>query len=444
MDDRREDLNAAEARAKLGAAVRDSGLIEPGGPGVALLSGGPDSAALAAGLEAAGFPAAGLHLNYGLREGSDRDEDACRRLCEGLGIELSVQRPRLPEGNLQEAAREARYLAAERLRAETGADWIATGHTRTDLAETVLYRLAASPGRRALLGLAPRRGAVVRPLLGLGRDETRRLALAAGLPFEDDPSNEDPRFARARIRSEVLPVLREIHPAAEENIAATRRQLAEESDALEALALELTGGAVAALEGATLASVHPALARLAIRALAERASGRQVALSPERAAEVVRLAGTPEGGDVDLGGGLSAVCEAGHVRVRAQQAAAASAARLPVPGGCRFGAWSLRAELRESPAPQGPEVATLDAGALAAELEVRAWREGDRMRPLGMRGTKSLQDLFTDSHVPRSLRRELPIVLSAGTVAWVPGVAVAEDFRLREGSRAVLLTAGVD
>ena len=75
-----------------------------------------------------------------------------------LGIELEVERPELGEGNVQAEAREARYAAAERLRRRAGLDWIATGHTRTDLAETVLYRLATSPGRRALLGLRPRRG----------------------------------------------------------------------------------------------------------------------------------------------------------------------------------------------------------------------------------------------------------------------------------------------
>ncbi len=92
--------------------------------------------------------------------------------------------------------------------------------------------------------------------------------------------------------------------------------------------------------------------------------------------------------------------------------------------------------------PRGPDVATLDAAALGPELEVRPWRDGDRMRPLGLGGARSLQDLFTDNRVPRSLRRELPVVLAGETIAWVPGVAVAEEFRLADGGgEAAVLTA---
>jgi tRNA(Ile)-lysidine synthase len=92
--------------------------------------------------------------------------------------------------------------------------------------------------------------------------------------------------------------------------------------------------------------------------------------------------------------------------------------------------------------PAGPDLATLDAEALGEELVVRAWREGDRMRPLGMNGSKTLQDLFTDRGVPRSLRRRLPVVTAAGRVVWVAGVAVSEDFRLGSEAREVaVLTA---
>jgi tRNA(Ile)-lysidine synthase len=94
--------------------------------------------------------------------------------------------------------------------------------------------------------------------------------------------------------------------------------------------------------------------------------------------------------------------------------------------------------------PIGPDVATLDAAALGERLEVRAWRDGDRMRPLGLEGTKSLQDLFTDSHVPRSLRHGLPVVVAGGRIAWVAGVAVSEEFKLGPGSsRAAVLTAAL-
>jgi tRNA(Ile)-lysidine synthase len=414
-----------------------------------LLSGGPDSAATVAGL--VGFlqaaDVAALHINYRLRTDSDEDEEVGRELCEQLGVEILVEYPMLEDGNLQAAAREARYAAAEKLRQERGADWVATGHTRTDLAETLLYRLATSPGSRGLLGLQPRRGNVVRPLLALERAEVRALAREAGLPFRDDPTNLEPRFARNRIRHEVLPVLREIGPAAERVIAETQAQLGEEAEALEQLAAEALrragaeSGPVVSVEA--LESLQPAVRRIALRSLAERVSGRTVALGRERAGEIWRLAHHPEGGVVELGGGLEARLEHGHIRFALGGSALAEAAILSLPGSCRFGGWEVTANLVTGPVEvASPDTAVLDPESLSRRLLVRAWREGDRMQPLGLQGTKSLQDLFTDRKVPRSLRRTLPVVTSGERIAWIAGVAVSEEFAAASGAeRAAVLSA---
>jgi tRNA(Ile)-lysidine synthase len=442
-------MAAAKALPALARAVRESGLIDQGTRGVVLVSGGADSAATAAGLvEAFGAEnVAALHLNYALRPDSDRDEATCRELCSRLGVELEVERPSLGGGNLQAAAREARYAAAERLRRAAGLDWIATGHTRTDLAETILYRLASSPGRRALLGLRPRRGAVVRPLLSVGRQEVRRLVTEAGLPFRDDPSNAEPLYARNRIRNEVLPVLEELAAGAEATIAETQAELAEEAEALERLAVEALAASGSELSGSidrdSLAALDPALRRLALRALAERATGRPVPLGSARAAEIWRLVNEPEGGVVELGGGVEARAEHGHVRFAAGQAEAPRQASLMVPGVCRFGRWEVRAELEAGvPPASGPDLAVLDPDALGSALTVRTWEQGDRMRPLGLGGSKSLQDLFTDRKVPRSLRRALPVVTAGERIAWIAGVAVSEEFAARPGSpRSVVVSA---
>jgi tRNA(Ile)-lysidine synthase len=440
---------AGAALSSLAEAVTSSGLVEGNGSVVALCSGGADSAGLVAGLVGALGPerVTALHLNYGLRPDSDEDEATCRSLCDRLGIELVVERPTLAEGNVQAAARDARYGAADRLRRERGADLVATGHTRTDLGETFLYRLATSPGRRALLGLPPRRGAVVRPLIALSRDRVRRLVTEAGLPFRDDPTNAEPRYARNRIRNEVLPVLHEIGPEAEAVIAETQAELAEESDALERLAAEALAASGAEAAGSisreALDALDPAVARLALRRLAEHAAGARVPLGRSRAAEIRRLAGEPEGGVIELGAGVEAQIEHGHVRFTAGPRPEPVEAVLTVPGVCRFGAWEVRAELASGvPAAHGPDRAVLDPSVIEGPLTVRAWREGDRMRPLGLGGTKSLQDLFTDRKVPRSLRHGLPVVTSDNRIAWIAGVAVSEEFAARPGTeRSAVLSA---
>jgi tRNA(Ile)-lysidine synthase len=442
-------MAAEKALSALARAVRESSLIAEGSRGIVLVSGGADSAATAAALvEVLGADAvSGLHLNYGLRDDSDRDEETVRELGARLGIDIEVERPELGEGNVQAEAREARYRAADRLRRARGADWIATGHTRTDLAETVLYRLATSPGRRALLGLRPRRGAVVRPLLRLDREQVRRLVSEVGLPFRDDPTNAEPRYARNRIRNEVLPVLREIGPGAEATIAETQAELAEEGEALERAADDVLAHSGADAAGAigrdALASLHPAIRRLVLRRLAERAAGAAVALGRSRADQIWRLLSEPEGGVVELGGGVEARIEGGHVRFTIGPAGEPTSVTLSLPGVCRFGSWEVRAELSSRmPAAEGPDLAVLDPAVLGEPLVVRSWREGDRMRPLGLGGSKSLQDLFTDRKVPRSLRRSLPVVISDGRIVWIAGVAVSEEFVAGPGaSEAAVLSA---
>jgi tRNA(Ile)-lysidine synthase len=361
------------------------------------------------------------------------------QLCGALGVELEVESPDLGEGNVQAAAREARYAAAERLRRERGLDWVATGQTRTDLAETLLYRLATSPGRRALIGLRARRGAIVRPMIALDRNLVRGLVAEAGLPFRDDPSNAEPLYARNRIRNEVLPVLRDIGPGVEGTIAETQAELAEEAETLERLAADALAASGADAAGAiardVLAEMDPAIRRLALRRLAETATGTPVPLGRSRAAEIWRLVNEPEGGVVELGGGVEARVEQGHVRFGSGPDAEPAEATLVVPGICRFGSWEVRAELElGAPPADSPDLAVLDAAALGGSLTVRSWRKGDRMRPLGLDGTKSLQDLFTDRKVPRSLRHGLPVVISEGRIAWIAGVAVSEEFAARPGA----------
>ena len=444
-----------EALQELGGAVRSSGLIDgPATSLVVMLSGGADSACVAAGLtyELGAENVHALHLNYGLRAGAAEGETACRKLCAALRIDLHIERPEeLEPGNLQASARDLRYRAAETLRKRSGADWIATGHTRTDVAETVIYRLACSPGTRALLGLAPRSGRVIRPLLKLERERVRELAVAAALPFADDETNDDPRFARNRIRASILPELDRLNPAAVRNLAETRAELAEEAELLERVVLEELGGAGAgagavAINARELVKFEPGLRRLALRALAERAAGRSVVLDRAQTAEIVRLSGRREGGTIELGGGLVASCESGFVRFLVEMPdAAPRPVALTVPGRARIPGWEVRAEVRSGPLdPAGPDVATLDAAAMLGRIEVRTWRHGDRIRPLGMSGTKTLGDLFTDGGVPRSLRRQVPVVTVDGVIAWVAGVAVSEDFRLAaETERVALLTARV-
>ena len=210
-------MSADAIRGRIEEHIRSHELIPAGGEVLALVSGGPDSTCLWHALRALGYRVDALHVNHHLR-GPESDEDA--RFCrEHLGAQVVDAPP--PGRPTEEALRELRYaFARDRLRA--------TGHTATDQVETVLYRLAASGTAK---GTKPKReDGVVRPLLPIWREETRAYCEAEGLPFREDSSNPDTK--RGLIRDEILPRLRQLHPAAEQNLLRLAEQRPSKLDEL--------------------------------------------------------------------------------------------------------------------------------------------------------------------------------------------------------------------
>jgi len=196
-------VESAALRARIEDHVRREDLIPASGEVVCLVSGGPDSTCLWHALGVLGYRVSALHVNHKLR-GTESEEDA--RFCrERFGAEV-VEAP--PTGGGSEAElRELRYsVAPGRLRA--------TGHTASDQVETILYRLATSGTTTGIR--AHREDGVVRPLLTVWRAETEAYCEAEGLPFRVDSSNDE--TVRGLIRREIVPALRQIHPAAEENV----------------------------------------------------------------------------------------------------------------------------------------------------------------------------------------------------------------------------------
>jgi tRNA(Ile)-lysidine synthase len=308
-------------------AVRGSGLFARDRSVLAMLSGGRDSICLLDVAVALLGPASvrALHVNYGLREGADADERHCVAVCEQLGVELEiVTAGRSPKsstdeattagsgaGNVQAWAREVRYAAAAQI-AQQHDRLIATGHTANDQVETILYRLAASPGRRALQGMVASDGRLIRPLLGVTREQTAAYCEAQGLGWREDESNEDERYARTRVRHGLLPALRAVHPAAEANVLRTAALLREETELLDGLVdRELCGSA--SIAAARLGELPTALARLIVVRLAEDAVGAFVPQAGDRVEELLALARRGGRAELHVGGQASAVIDDGAI-----------------------------------------------------------------------------------------------------------------------------------
>ncbi|WP_433369234.1 tRNA lysidine(34) synthetase TilS [Streptosporangium sp. CA-115845] len=228
-------------------AVRHAlGDLEPGELVLAACSGGADSLALAAALgftaPRAGLRAGLLTVDHGLQAGSGERAADVVRLAPGLGLDLAEALAVSvgTSGGPEAAARAARYAALSQAAERLGAAAVLLGHTRDDQAETVLLRLARGSGTRSLAGMPARTGVYRRPLLGLGRATTVAACAALGLSPWDDPHNLDARYARVRVREQLLPALEdELGPGVAEALARTADLCRDDADALDAWAAEV-------------------------------------------------------------------------------------------------------------------------------------------------------------------------------------------------------------
>ena len=191
---------------------------------------------------------------------------------------------------------------------------MAAGHTASDQVETILYRLAASPGRRALLGMVAVEGRLVRPLLAVTREQTTAYCEARGLRWREDSSNEDQRYARTRVRHGLLEALRAVHPAAEANVLRTAELLRAETQLLDTLVSEELAGA-SSIAIKRLEQMPAALARMVVVRLAEDAAGTYVPQAGERVQELIELGRRRGRSELHVGGQAGAVVEDGVLQM---------------------------------------------------------------------------------------------------------------------------------
>src|SRR5437868_1201846 len=258
------------------------------------VSGGPDSTALLLALREAGRDIVAAHYDHALREGSEAVARQVGELCARIGVPLITERrtEALPKGSLQAAARTLRYAFLERARIESGADAVALAHTADDVVEGSVLHLLRGCGIAGLRGMPERRGRYVRPMLGVWRSEVREFLQQRHVVPHEDPANLDIRFARVRIRREILPALERDRPGI------TRR--------FHAVAL-----CAARLQEAAESLPTPAEA---VRQLYVQAGGREPGLSRKHVEAMLKLAQPGRGGrGVASGLAASPGGPAGHV-----------------------------------------------------------------------------------------------------------------------------------
>jgi tRNA(Ile)-lysidine synthase len=400
------------------------------------LSGGADSVALLDVLVTLagerGFGVEAAHLDHGLRPDSAADAAFCRELCRVFGVRLHegvadvAGRACRERRGVEDAARRERYAFLLQVRAAAGARAVAVAHTRDDQAETVLLRLLRGAGPAGLAAMRTRRGALLRPLLAASRQQVLAHLRERGLTWREDATNADPRFARNRVRAELLPYLEQrFNPRVREALAAAAALAAEESDLVErqsrtwlARHARRQGGAVL-LPVPALARRPKALARRILRgalAAAGCAAGR---IHIERLLALCR-GGRASGRRLSLPEGREAVFRFAELRIgsaRAPQPAFASPLAVPGRVALPDGA-AIVARPASGPARDGAQRAVLATP--EGPLTVRTRRPGDRVRSGGR--DVSLKRWLMAGRVPHDLRDGLPLVAAGADVLWVPGL----------------------
>jgi tRNA(Ile)-lysidine synthase len=457
-------------------AIRLHGLIPPGSRVVVGLSGGPDSVALTVLLAElstdGGFEVARLaHLHHGLRgSAADEDETFCRTLAASLALPIDVERvdvralAREGRWSIEEAGREARYRFFNHVADLADANRIAVGHTLEDQAETFLLNLLRGAGSRGLAGMHPMTGRVIRPLLDTRHAELRQFLAERGLTFREDETNEDTSLLRNRVRHLVIPYLeQQVSPGVTAVLARDAAISRDDAAWIEAEAVRAWDRTARSsvdgieLDCAALSAEPPALARrIALHALEAASAGRFVGFDHAEAllamvrGEVTGAADFP-GVRAERAGALVTLRpRSGRGRGTADRATDYCYV-LSIPGEAHVpeaGA-TVTAELAHVNGVAGLDsilagwrgrVAVVDSSTLGCQCRVRSRQPGDRFQPLGLAGTKKLQDFFVDRKVPENERDTIPLVVDGNDrIVWVAGHAICEDFRVTAQTGAVVI-----
>jgi tRNA(Ile)-lysidine synthase len=464
----------------VGDSLRRAGVLKPGDTVVVAVSGGADSLCLLYVLHRlsselhCSFHVA--HLDHMLRgPESQQDAEFVAAQAHALGLPCTVEARDVGayrvarKCSLEEAAREVRYAFLREVASGVGARVVLTGHTRDDAVETIMLHILRGSGVHGLRGLEPVAGypstgeekttpgspLLVRPLLRVSRREAKECCDALGLMSREDASNDSTEYLRNRIRSELLPSMRELNPRVDEALLRLSALAVEDDEQLmrltrerwQVLATETSDSVSIDLSG-FLESTPALQSRLVLLAMVHL-NGCARDVSSEHVSAVRDIALNSLGKQVDVASGIVWRREASNLTAlrrhppEALDAAAMpiDSVALPIPGQVLLPAGRITARAAapgEIVDSRDPFVVYIDEGATGDTLLVRRRRPGDRFRPLGMQDDKKLQDFMVDAHIASGVRDRVPIVCSPTGIVWVAGWRIDERVKVTPDTRSVV------
>lgn len=398
------------------------------------------------------------HVDHGLRRGSAKDAAFVRQLAAAHSLQFVETDLGLQAGSNEEArAREARYGWLEQVRKRRQADFIVTAHQADDQVETLFLHLTRGSGLQGLSGMQLVSGKVLRPLLDVPRKALARYARKHKLKYRLDPSNRNIKYARNRVRRQVITSLQKINPQLVETVSQSMRVLSDEYGVIQLLAARELAQVSQAVKGPERKLDRKKLLKLdrAVRHLVWREALRSLVkdvrgFNLRHLENLDDLLSSQTGTLIHLPRGVTARRQYEEIVLRVGPAAESpKAVALPVPGQVKFGDVTISATVVRGGAPATDTQAILvDPEAIGSTLRVRPPRAGDRFKPAGMRGSKLVSDLLTDAKVPRDERPWVPVVVkpgprrnSRGEIVWVAGHRADRRFAADGQSRVLLKVA---
>jgi tRNA(Ile)-lysidine synthase len=408
-----------------------------------------------------------IHIEHGIRgAASVADAEFVARLAAEFELPFHLRRADVTamDGNLEQAARQVRQSVFSDLIAAGTVDRVATGHTQSDQAETVLFRILRGSGLTGLAGILPvTREGLIRPLLEIGRGEIEAWLRERGIAWREDATNQDRTYARNRLRQDVLPLLRDaFNPQLDQrlsHLAALARD--EESYWASELARHpppATSHQPLVLPVSQLLEAPPALARRLVRRYVEIVKGDLRGIDFDHVERVIEMAGSDQGHDRVQMPGLDVCRSFDWIRIAPADSDAPPAdfaLPLQVPGSVELPGSKARIVLQvlekdgssgvsaQAPCARvGNELdwQRFDRGG-APSLELRNWRPGDQYRRVGQTKPEKVKFFFQEARIPLWERRDWPIITFHGQIVWARLFGAAAEFATGPGTKSVLQVA---
>ncbi|MEK7286918.1 MAG: tRNA lysidine(34) synthetase TilS [Nitrospirota bacterium] len=412
------------------------------------------------------------HLNHGFRAESVFEAEAVSSLCQSWGIACTIASRPVSQICLekrfskQEGARFVRYEFLREVAQSVGAKWIVLGHTADDQVETVLQHLLRGAGMAGLRGMPQSRSdgdtVIIRPMLSLTKADILSELSAAKVSFVEDPSNNDKRYVRNKIRHELIPVLTSYNPAIKKVLLREAALLEEEGRFIETEVALVIQKIITAEEADTISfdlsrflSLPLTLRRRVVRWGIQKVRGDLTGISFEAIERVLRrVFEQPESFILSLPRGIRISQQKTAltffverpVRVEPLQKTASLAFEIPLASfENAIPQWGLeistRVESRNAPLSfiSNKDEAVFDLDQISSPVIIRQWVHGDRFVPFGMAGWhKKVHDFFIDLKIPKSKRNQVPLLVCPQGIIWVMGYRTDERFRVTDATKRLL------